>query len=165
MAYHKDLRLVFLALGGRQREFNWLITDLELNPYPPGLPYLPDVPRDKDRRWLSGAELTDIVEAHDVQFDWGVLSGFRPGVALDLGRLEPSPYADGNKALWKPGVRIQHPLAEVEIVCFDNTSTLLLTRDDDLSRRFRSFFREAVDLDEHNRGRGGRWAFRRQRPR
>ncbi len=91
MAYHTDLRLVFRAFGGRQREFNWLITDLKLNPYPPGLPYLPDVPRARERRWLSGAELTDIVEAHDVQFDWGVLSGFRPGVALDLGRARAVP--------------------------------------------------------------------------
>jgi len=29
MAYHTDLRLVFRAFGGRQREFNWLITDLK----------------------------------------------------------------------------------------------------------------------------------------
>ena len=93
-----------------------------------------------------------------------MLSGFRPGVELDLGRLEASPYAE-NTALWEPGVRIQHPLAEVEIVCFDNTSTLLLSRDEDLSRRFRSFFPEAVDLDEYNRGRGGRWPFRPERPR
>jgi hypothetical protein len=58
-----------------------------------------------------------------------VLSGFRPGVARDLGRPEPAPYADGNKALWEPGVRIQHPLAEVEIMCFDNTAPLLLSPD------------------------------------
>ena len=62
-------------------------------------------------------------------------------------------------------MRIQHPLAEVEIVCFDNTSTLLLSRDDDLSRRFRSFFPEAEDLDDYNRGRGGRWPFRPEHPR
>ena len=29
MRYFTDLRLVFRAIGDRQREFNWLVTDLE----------------------------------------------------------------------------------------------------------------------------------------
>jgi hypothetical protein len=147
-----DLRLVFEAFGGRQREFNWLLTDLQLNHYPPGLPYRSE-PRSEDARWLSGTDLSAIVEAHDVQFMWGVLSGFQAGVAVDVGSLGTYPYADGNLALWAPNVAIQHPLATVEIVCWDSSATLLLSRDDDLTQRFRRFFPEAVDLDDHNRAR------------
>lgn len=150
MPFLTDLRLVFEAFGGRQREFNWLITDLELNHYPPGLPYGSD-DRSLDARWLSGAELSQIVEENDIQFIWGVLSGFRVGVAIDVATLSTYPYADGNRALWEPTVSIQHPLAEVEIVCWDSTATLLLSRDDDLTERFRRFFPEAVDLNEYNR--------------
>jgi hypothetical protein len=150
MAYPTDLRVVFEALGGRQREFNWLLTDLELNCYPPGLTYRPDV-RASGTRWLSGTELSEIVEEHEIQFIWGVLSRFRLGVAIDVTTLGTYPYADGNRALWEPNVSIQHPLAEVEIVCWDSTATLLLCRDDDLTQRFRRFFPEAVDLNEHNR--------------
>lgn len=79
-----------------------------------------------------------------------MLSGFQPGTSLDLSSLATYPRADGNDALWAPNVSIQHPLAEVEIVCWDSTATLLLSRDDDLTRRFRRFFPEAVDLDDHN---------------
>ena len=150
MAWHTDLRLVFRAFGGRQREFNWLLTDVELNCDVAGLP-LSDDPHSKDAVWLSGAALTELVEAQEVQFVWGVLSGFHPETAIDVTRVDPYPYADGNDALWRPGVRIQHPLAEVEIVCWDSSSTLLMSHDDDLTRRFRSFFTEAVDLDEYNR--------------
>lgn len=34
MKYHTDLRIVLEALEGRQKEFNWLITDFECNYYP-----------------------------------------------------------------------------------------------------------------------------------
>lgn len=158
MPFHTDLRLVFEAFGGREREINWLLTDLELNLYPPGLEYISD---DRDAaRWRSGSELSDIVNAHEIQFIWGVLSGFRPDVAIDPTVLDVYPFADGNGSLWAPGVPIQHPLADVEIVCWDGSATLLLSRDDDLTQRFRSFFVEAVDLDQYNlrvplRGDGG----------
>jgi len=149
MAHPTDLRLVFEAFGGRQREFDWLLTDLELNRYPPGLAYRPES-RSSDARWLSGTELSEIVNTQDIQFIWGVLSGFPPGIAVDAVKRDTYPYADGNRALWAPNVSIQHPLAEVEIVCWDSSATLLLSRDDDLTGRFRRFFPEAVDLNEHN---------------
>lgn len=101
---------------------------------------------------MSGAALSAIVDAHDVQFIWGVLSGFSPGVTPDLTSLDPYPFADGNEALWRPDLQIQHPLADVEIVCWDSSATILLSRDDDITRRFRLYFPEAVDLDEYNRG-------------
>ena len=69
---------------------------------------------------------------------------------LDLYHLEFEPYADGNSALWQPGVAIQHPLAIVELVCWDSTATLLLSQDDDLTQRFRRHFPEAIDLDLYN---------------
>lgn len=147
--FHTNLRLVFDAFGGREREFNWLLTDVELNAYPPGLDYI-GIDDRATARWRSGSELSDIVAASEVQFIWGVLSGFRPEVTIDPAVLDVHPFADGNGSLWTPGARIQHPLADVEIVCWDASATVLLSRDDDLTRRFRSFFPEAVDLDEHN---------------
>ena len=148
MVLHTDLRLVFEAFGGREGEFNWLLTDFELHPsYPPGI--APDIGRGS-ARWLGGPELREIVNTYDVQFIWGVLSGFRPHVVIDPAALEVYPFADGNESLWVRGAGIQHPLADVEIVCWDASATLLLSRDDDVTRRFRTFFPEAVDLDEYN---------------
>jgi hypothetical protein len=145
MRYYTDIELVFEALGGRQLEFDWLLTDLELNEFPPRLLSLE---RSGAIR-ISGRELTDILRGEHIQFIWGVLSALSPGVELGLANLTPRPFADGNESLWRPGVAIQHPLAHAEIVCWDSTCTLLVTRDADLSARFRSFFPEAIDLDEY----------------
>lgn len=147
MSFHTDMRLVFDAIQGCQRDFDWVITDLELNWYPPELPYLG---RPEQPRRLSGVTLTEIVNKHDFQFVWGVLSAFDPTVELDLTRLMPYPCADGNSELWRPGVKIQHPLAQLEIVCFDSSCTLILTRDATLTRKVRDYFPEARDLDVHN---------------
>lgn len=147
MPYHTNLGLVFRALDGRQEEFNWLITNLEVNFQPDKFPY--------DERnqlsWLSGQELTAIAEQYDIQFIWAVLSGFKPDVTIDLNNLEAEPFADGNSSLWRKDVAIQHPEATVEIVCWDSAYTLLLSKDTDLSQRFRSFFPKAKDLNIYNR--------------
>jgi hypothetical protein len=80
-------------------------------------------------------------------------AGDRTPPAAHPAALDMYPFADGNESLWTPGVKIQHALADVEIVCWDSTATMFLTRDEDLTRRFREFFAEAIDLDEFNRGR------------
>lgn len=150
MPYHTDLAVVFRALGDRQREFNWLLTNLECwalghSTLPPAL-----LPSNGGPVWLSGEELTALVMPAEIQFVWGVLTGFPPGVALNPDHADVYPFADGNSALWQSGgVRIQHPQAVVEIVCWDAGATLLLSHDDDISRRFRSYFPEAIDLDAY----------------
>jgi hypothetical protein len=149
MKYHTDMRLVFDAMAGRQRDFNWMITELELNVYPPALQYLGGR---EQPRWFTGTELTQIVDQYELQFVWGVLSAFEPGVNLDLTSVKPYPCADGNADLWRPGVHVQHPLAQLEIVCFDSSCTLVLTHDDALTRRIREYFPEAQDLDVYNEG-------------
>jgi hypothetical protein len=61
MVHHTDLRLVFQAFGGREREFNWLLTDFELNHYPPEI--IPVLDRDEGARWFRGSELSDLVHS------------------------------------------------------------------------------------------------------
>ena len=153
MPYFTDLRLVFRAIGGRQRDYNWLITDLDYGwlgvhedheqpPFIGGGPH-----------WRTGEELSRLVAEYDMQFVWAVLSGFPPAVSLDLDRLAVVPYADGNAGFWADEPQIQHPLAEVEIACWDSTSTLLLCRDRSIGESFRRYFPEAVDLAEYNKAR------------
>ena len=45
----------------------------------------------------------------------------------------------------------QHPAAVAELVCWDSTSTLLISRVDELTARFRDHFDEWRDLEEYNR--------------
>ncbi len=148
MRYFTDLRLVFQAIGGRQLEFNWLITDLDfacLDHDKSSLPFSGPEPH-----WITGADLTKIVESFELQFVWAVLSGFPVSVALDLNGLEVKPYADMNRGFWVAQPQIQHPLADVEIVCWDASATLLFCRDPMIGESFRRFFPEAVDLPTYN---------------
>jgi hypothetical protein len=151
-----DLRLVFEALGVRQREFNWLITDLEYAITGLQKPETPPWPCNGPRElphWISGDDLASVVDAVEMQIHWAVFTGFSRDIELDLQTLNPLPYADGNPDLWHPETRMQHPLAQIEIVCWDNTSLLLLCSDSGIGESFRAFFPEAVDLNEYNRSR------------
>jgi hypothetical protein len=167
MPFYTDIKRVFEALGGRQTEFNWLITNLEYSAYrfweleDEGLPTskFPD-PKvydemldqlDQEVIWLSGEQLTKLVNSIDIQFIWAVLSGFRKEVDIDIQNLGVIPYADGNPGFWTANPTIQHPLAEVEIVCWDSTLSLMLSKNYDLINKFRSCFTDSMDLLEHNK--------------
>lgn len=146
MPWYTDLKTVFEVLGGRECEFDWLITELECNRLPPEL-------RDGDAWLFAGDVLSDLVRRQDppVQFVWGVLTGFDRATPVDLNRLDIVPSANGNSGFWKGAPRIQYPEAKVELVCFDSSLTMLITADADLTARFRAGFPEAVDLESFNR--------------
>ena len=152
LEFSTDLRAILAALGGRAREYEWLVTDLELlylDPlgalqHPLPLPVLLSAHADEVMR-LSGSELERIAGAYRIQVLWGVFSGFRPDAVPVVSPLDPYPFANGNPDLWKPEVTLQHPTAQVELVCWDSSATLFLSRDADLARRFREQFPDAVD--------------------
>jgi hypothetical protein len=146
MPIHTDIKLIFDTLEGRQREFNWLITEHECYCWP----------SDKDIFnegivLLSGDELTDIVTHNNIQFVWGILSAFDKSTVIDIDNLSVIPTFDGE---WKYGgkdVNTQHPLAIAEIVCVDSSYTILLSKDDDLSNRFLRHYSDAQDLHQWHR--------------
>lgn len=149
MPFHTDLAVVFDALGGREREFDRLITNLECNWYPP------ELSPDREAQFFDGATLSSLVrrQAQRIQFVWAVLTGLEHGTSLDLAHLPVVPWADGHRGFWSGEPEIQYPGAQVELVCFDSSLTLLLTSDADLTARFRAAFPEAVDLAAYNRRR------------
>jgi hypothetical protein len=149
MPFYTDLQSVFRAFGGREVEFDWLITDLDCDVFPPEL-------QPMNSAWvLSGHTLHEVVmrQQPPTQFNWGVFSGIRGGAKIDLAHLEVTPYADGNAGLWSGKPMIQCPGASVEIVCWDSRRTLLLTGDEDLTRGFRAYFPEARNLEDWNSSR------------
>lgn len=140
MPWHTDIKLIFDALEGRQREFNWLITDHET---------YPDI-FNEEIILLSGDILTDIVTRNKIQFVWGILSAFDKSVDIDMNNLSVIPTFDGE---WKYGgenVHIQHPQAIAEIVCVDSSYTIFLSKDEDLSNKFLRYYLDAQDLHQWN---------------
>lgn len=146
MPIHTNIKLIFDALEGRQREFNWLITEHECY----GWSSDDDVFKE-EIVLLSGDELTDIVTRNQIQFVWGILSAFDKSTDIDINNLSVIPTFDGR---WKYGgedVQIQHPLAIAEIVCVDSSYTIFLSKDEDLSNRFLKHYSDAQDLHQWNR--------------
>lgn len=142
MPWYTDLKVLFEVLGGRERDFDWLLTELECNQLP--LEFLPD----REAWFVRGEVLSEWIrgQQHPAQFIWGVLTGFDRGTVVDVDDLRVVPCADGNSELWSGRPRIQYPDARVEIVCWDSGATILVTEVADLTARFRAGFAEAVEL-------------------
>lgn len=148
MPYYTDIGVVYDAFEGRLSHFDWLATGGQHPSY-----FCPDAihSADGEATWLTGQQFAAFAKSVHRQVNWGVFSGFPPGTVLDVDNLQVYPYADGNRQLWGANPTIQHPQAEVEIVCWDTSLTLLLCRDQTLEQAFRDYFPEAVDLAESNK--------------
>ena len=132
---------VFAALGNIQENYNWLLTDCECNV---------DIPELEDEFcWMSGSELTALQRKyHDPQWIWAVLSAFDKTVTEEQALEYPLPNArDNNNALWRLPVEVQNPLARFEIVPFDSSYTLLISREKEIVDRFRAYFPLSEDLE------------------
>ena len=61
------------------------------------------------------------------------------------------PYADGFIGFWDSSISIQHPLADFEIVPWDSSLVLAISRKDDIINNFIKYFSHAEDLASYNR--------------
>jgi len=140
------LRAIFSSIKDVQRNYNWLITDCVCYPNDKSFADL------LGRKYclLSGDELTNMVEKEDFQWVWAVLSGFGKDVLLKEVLKYELPYANGYGEFWTNPVTIQHPLAEIEIVAWDSTSTLLISKNCAIVDDFRKAFPLSEDLEEYN---------------
>ncbi|QVK19578.1 hypothetical protein KHQ81_06285 [Mycoplasmatota bacterium] len=143
MPIHTDVKAIFSSLEGLEEGYNWLITDFELNYYPKEF-------KNKEIIWISGEELSNILNTNNIQFIWGVLSGFNKSINIDINKLDIVPFADGNTTFWTNYAEIQHPLASVEIVCFDSSLTIFSSNNNDILQKFNNKFSDAVDLKRYN---------------
>ncbi len=160
--FYTYLDRVFEALQGKQRAYNWLITDSHILAHSDGLESLntrqsfvkPNgewVPLPcQPWQFLSGDELTELVEQDHAQWIWAVLSGFEKDVPLEEILKYSLPYADGYGGFWKNPPSIQHPSATVEIVPWDSGLVLLLSREKELIDCFRAALPASEDLAEYN---------------
>ena len=60
------------------------------------------------------------------------------------------PYADEYKGFWKNPVSIQHPLAELEIVAWDGTLLLDISKDENVIETIKKKEVSAQDLEKYN---------------
>lgn len=143
--WYTQMSRVFEAINNKQIEYNWLITDIE------GVPQnIEECCIDEGYCWLTGEELTKLVNEEDGQWVWAVLSGFDKNIPLSEILKYPKPYADGYRGFWKNPLSMQHTLATIEIVPWDSSLTLFFSKNSDLVERFLKFFPFSEELSTYN---------------
>jgi len=142
--FYTHMSRIFKAIHGAQNEYNWLIANFEAYPDTPKfIEYV-----NSSYTWLAGNELAEMVEAEDFQWIWAVLSGFPKSVTkkqvlqYDLPSTEYMGY-------WENPLNLQHPLARLEIVPFDSSFVLVISKDDEVVNDFLASMPFANDLGTH----------------
>ena len=157
--HYTYLKEIFDAIGSRQTEYNWLITDSEIIAHSEELNALNTVVRWQNENgkpvavpapeyyFLSGEKLTKIVTQDDSQWIWGVLSGFEKGISPEEILKYPLPRTDGQSEFRLNQPSIQHPLAAIEIVPFDSSFVLFFSRDKEAVDSFKKAFPQSEELN------------------
>ncbi|MBC6297872.1 hypothetical protein HCJ45_12220 [Listeria sp. FSL L7-1517] len=141
--FYTDMSVVFKAIQNKQANYNWLISHFECNHYPVDILKQAYI-------WVSGEELTKMIEENNIQFIWGVFSGFEKAISLEEVMQSELPFADGYLGFWKEKISIQHQLASIEIVPWDSSLVLFISKMEELTALFKENFPNSIDLEEYN---------------
>ena len=145
--YYTYMRAVFDGVCNAQNRYNWLITDCVCYPKSKEI----EKQFDQEYCWLSGEELTAIIEKEDFQWIWAMLCGFEKGIPLEKILEYPLPSAQEYNGYYNNPVSVQHPLATVEIIPSDSAWMIMVTQDKELVERYQKKFPQAEDLSLYNK--------------
>lgn len=143
---------IFQALGGLQDEYNWLITDTDfyIEEFSEILVNYRIKKSDNDifeKFWITHKCISKITKHEYCSLSWGVFSAFPKNEKIDLSNLERIPFSEGNRGFWVPNLKTQHPKAVFELVFWDSSYNLLISKDENISRIFRNAFEGWRDLN------------------
>lgn len=92
-----------------------------------------------------------MIKNENFQIIWGVFSGFKKDVEFEDVIKFNLPYAEEYNGFWQKELSIQHPLAELEIVAWDSSITIFISKRESLVRDFRYKFSKSEDLKLYNK--------------
>ncbi len=145
--YYTDMGEVFAAAGNIQGDYNWLVS--AWNAYGPIEEELEGYCGESF--WMTGPELAGLLERYPgQQWIWGVFSGFGKDISREEVLSYPLPCADEYEGFWKNPLSLQHPLGEIEIVPWDSSLVLFLSRNWRIVETFRKNFLPSEDLFQYN---------------
>lgn len=141
--WQTDLGRILPAIQPQIERLNWVISNLmcwHLQEFVPTVEVWQNQTEEYYYTVVSGKTLYDTMASQGVQVVWGVFCGIAgniPNLAAD-----EVPYADGNRQIWTEPEVFQLADAEIEIVAFDSTFTLMKFRDESLGHQFMEAFPE-----------------------
>lgn len=143
--FFTEMRSVFSALGIRACDYDWYLSDVEINRNVDGF-----VVQDQ---WLPGTQLERLITTEDIQFIWAVFSAVPVGARF---AVQKAPFADGNSTFWHgEGGRPQLDGSRFEIVCWDSSATLLIGIDQEMADHFCAVYSDARLLFQCNQASKG----------
>lgn len=129
--YYTDILKVVNAIGGRSLNYNWLITEIETST---GDYFY------EEYVILSNDELLDNLENKKIQWIWGTFSA----IPKKYKQEEILKYnLPGVENIDKKEIKIQHPLAEIEIIAYDSTFVQLIAKDKTIAEKFKKLYKKA----------------------
>ncbi len=144
--FYTHMSTVFDAIGNVQKQYNWLITGCICYPQNKEIEQM----LDRKYCWLSGEELSAIVEQEDFQWIWGCLCGFEKDIPLDEILKTPLPSAEDYNGYYSNPVSLQHPLSSLEIIPSDSSWVLLISENKTIIDRYWLQNPKAEDLSVFN---------------
>ena len=137
---------IFCEINEMSKKYNWLIS------YPECYPKSKELQEkmNEDYIWISGLELENMLSLDNFQWIWGVFSGFPKNILLEDILKYQLPYAEGYTGFWKNPIILQHPLADIELVAWDSSCTLFVSKDESVIEKILMLYPQAEDLETYN---------------
>ena len=130
--YYTDILKVVNAIGGRSLNYNWLITEIETST---GDYFY------EEYVILSNDELLDNLENKKIQWIWGTFSA----IPKKYRQEEILKYnLPGVENIDKKEIKIQHPLAEIEIIAYDSTFVQLIAKGKTIAEKFKNYTKKLI---------------------
>ena len=131
--YYTDMLKVIKAIGGKNLDYNWLITEIETSTGD----YFED-----EYIILTNEELLDKLESKKIQWIWGTFSA----IPKKYKQEEILKYnLPGVENIDKKEIKPQHPLAEIEIIAYDSTFVQIIAKEE-IAKRFKKIYPGAKEL-------------------
>lgn len=145
LSFHTNLNQLLIPIIDDISCYDWIISDLEIMGHKEG------ILEDLSDQVISYEIFKKLIESKDLQVIWGVFTAI-PKSSLrneDIKSLVKVPFADGNSSLWKKPLEFQYQEAEVEIVYFDSSYTIIKFKDERMTNKFKDYFKEALKIEDY----------------
>ena len=100
--------------------------------------------------WITGDVLTEMVESENFQWIWGIFFAFPKDISEETVLKFKLPQLYEYAEILNNPVIIQHPLAEIEIIAWDSSMTIFISRENNLVNLLKKNNALAEDLEEYN---------------
>lgn len=146
---YTKLNDIFEGIDNSHKEYNWLLSNMEVSVL--NNEALDEDLNNREYLFLTGEELDKLINENDIQFIWGIITGFDKNRTEEEVVEECIPQIEGFKGYWDENISLQHGLSIIEIVACDSSYVIVVSDEDEIIKSMDKHFEEAVDLAYDNK--------------